>query len=117
MRELDERQICLGCKQRINLLIDGFRCLDCPFFFCRPCAEYHFGKTDVSPVTGEKDPPKPPSAEVERLVWAARTLIGAHEYRQSFRLHGAGAMPEIADDAWEEAREALAAFAGKDPKG
>lgn len=33
--------------------------MDCSFFFCRPCAEYHFGKTDVSPVTGRKDEPVP----------------------------------------------------------
>jgi hypothetical protein len=47
MQELNERQICLGCKRRINLLIDGYRCLDCPFFFCRPCAEYHFDRTPL----------------------------------------------------------------------
>jgi hypothetical protein len=52
--ELDEIQICLGCKKRINLLeIDkekaGYRCLDCQFYFCRKCAEYHFGKTDTRP--------------------------------------------------------------------
>lgn len=47
MSELAERQICLGCRKRINLLVDGFRCLDCPFFFCRPCAEYHFGRTPL----------------------------------------------------------------------
>lgn len=55
MSELSEWQVCLGCRMRINLLRDGFRCLDCPFFFCRPCAEYHFGKTDVSPVSGIRD--------------------------------------------------------------
>lgn len=59
MNELSERQICLGCKKKINLLIDGFRCLDCQFFFCEPCARYHFGKTDISPVTGEKDGTNP----------------------------------------------------------
>jgi hypothetical protein len=52
---INRSQICLGCRKRIDLLNDGYRCLDCPFFFCHPCAEYHFGKTDVSPVTGLRD--------------------------------------------------------------
>lgn len=53
--ELDEMQVCLGCRKTISLLVDGYRCLDCPFFFCRPCAEYHFGKSSVSPTTGKLD--------------------------------------------------------------
>ena len=52
---VSREQTCLGCKKRIDLLEDGFRCLDCPFFFCRACAAYHFGETDVSPVTGRQD--------------------------------------------------------------
>lgn len=78
-----QHQICLGCKKQIDLLDDGYRCLDCPFFFCRPCAEYHFGKTDVSPVTGLKDRPivEPGKVGVGPLVEhdAARTKTSLAE--------------------------------------
>lgn len=58
MAEMDEIQICLGCRKRINMLEHdpakaGFRCLDCPFYFCRACAEYHFGKSEVRPADKE----------------------------------------------------------------
>ena len=72
---------CAGCRKAVDLLVDGFRCLDCPFFFCRPCAEYHFNLTDVSPVTGRRDPervhaPRPGHAftETEYLADAKRIV-------------------------------------------
>ncbi len=79
MSELDEIQICLGCRKRINLLEtgiekEGFRCLDCAFYFCRPCAQYHFNLTDERPSGAAKR-----DVEIERLRGAEEYLGTKHD--------------------------------------
>ena len=45
-RPRETGRLCMGCRKPMWLSVEGFRCLECKYVYCRSCAKDHFKQGD-----------------------------------------------------------------------